>query len=862
MVKDIQVTKDNRKNVFSLPEIAAWSENRKVSLPTIQRGFVWKPFQIENLWDSILRGYPLGAFVMTSNENQPLELLDGQQRSTAISLGFGNDTFRHSLVNYRVFIDLEKPDLNDSRKFIVRVITRSHPWGYSRQNNTATLSAEAIRNAMQHYDEDADPLTSDLEKFFPADAKFPVPLSFFINAASSNENIVGIYTKLSKWQHWDKIRSKWAENQNLSEEVQYKSVLEKLEVVFRAVKRAYEIQKIPALYLDLDEFAEDNTVPNDEAADEIETMFVRLNAGGTPLTGEELNYSILKAHISSDAQEKIEEACKSLFRPARFITIAYRLFQHEDKDSTKSDALTMRIQAKQFQRTIVKEKKAKEFQDFLLRIIEDKNYSGKTLLEYVLEVLRYESNQTYALPYLLYSKLSDVAPELMFLLLYRIKNKKDTFTADTREHRRMLGLVTLLLWFGRGTNLRDHSKVLLNIWPSAETESSSVFWGSKTIQRAQINDVLLPFPYLSGEQGIKSILNYNVTENLDIIQKFGASRNYIHFIARAFHNKDLLLYVQRHFLEQFFKTGQYHLEDTNLPFDWDHISANNLVRNKQRIQQAVKNCYQTIGNFRAWPFALNRMDSDNTPARKFRPFDKAYYGEPRLSHERIKWEKFANKNKHLVEDINKLNEKLLEWSFCGDGWAKCDDSKLAEKWRPIVGLIRARNVAILEEWYDKLMIDELLPVNKVSIDNLRKGKWSDVAAKGAVIDLTEFNVENETNWLSAKIDTAKGKVYFYLYYEKSENPANLLKKGGVKFGIYDMQGDVIKEVTNSENSYLDKSWIQQSFTLISHDESSYCDLVSQIRIWLQELDFPNEIQSALSEAFDKSISSKFNIKKV
>ena len=36
------------KIAFSLKEIAEWDEKKKVSLPTVQRGFVWKANQIEN----------------------------------------------------------------------------------------------------------------------------------------------------------------------------------------------------------------------------------------------------------------------------------------------------------------------------------------------------------------------------------------------------------------------------------------------------------------------------------------------------------------------------------------------------------------------------------------------------------------------------------------------------------------------------------------------------------------------------------------------------------------------------------------------------------------------------------------------
>ena len=36
-----------------------------VALPMIQRGSVWKPLQIINLWDSILRGMPLGSLLVS-----------------------------------------------------------------------------------------------------------------------------------------------------------------------------------------------------------------------------------------------------------------------------------------------------------------------------------------------------------------------------------------------------------------------------------------------------------------------------------------------------------------------------------------------------------------------------------------------------------------------------------------------------------------------------------------------------------------------------------------------------------------------------------------------------------------------------
>lgn len=158
---------------------------------------MWKPSQIENLWDSLLRGYPVGAFVLSHKINtDTFEMLDGQQRATAICLGFGKDTFRDSQDKIKVFIDLEKPNTDDNRKYIFRVITRSHPWGYQKTDNTKALTSDNIRKAMNLYDVD-DYLEAMLEQFYPFDASLPVPFSIIIKSVLQKETIDQLLTFLN-----------------------------------------------------------------------------------------------------------------------------------------------------------------------------------------------------------------------------------------------------------------------------------------------------------------------------------------------------------------------------------------------------------------------------------------------------------------------------------------------------------------------------------------------------------------------------------------------------------------------------------------------------------------------------------------
>ena len=82
----------------------------QIFLPSIQRGFVWGPSKIVNLWDSLLRGMPIGSMLINglrkrekvfsstniqgqilSLKKDALGLLDGQQRTLAMLLGWPSE---------------------------------------------------------------------------------------------------------------------------------------------------------------------------------------------------------------------------------------------------------------------------------------------------------------------------------------------------------------------------------------------------------------------------------------------------------------------------------------------------------------------------------------------------------------------------------------------------------------------------------------------------------------------------------------------------------------------------------------------------------------------------------------------------
>lgn len=123
------------KDFFTPQEIADWqlhNDKSQVELPSIQRGFVWKSKQVEDLWDSLLRGFPIGSFLF-SKSGDKLYLMDGQQRSTSIFLGHFNpynqiDATKAWSIRGELpvlWIDIKPEILSNSSKYLFRLTIRS-----------------------------------------------------------------------------------------------------------------------------------------------------------------------------------------------------------------------------------------------------------------------------------------------------------------------------------------------------------------------------------------------------------------------------------------------------------------------------------------------------------------------------------------------------------------------------------------------------------------------------------------------------------------------------------------------------------------------------------------------------------------
>lgn len=274
-------------------------------LPPIQRNSVWNVAQIERLWDSILRGYPIGSFLVSPRHkgsatrdfykgeqiksiSEGFFLLDGQQRTRGLLLGFKSNE------NARLWIDL-KPNLKfdniefNDRKFLLRVLTNYQPWGMRNQNPAEKLyeyqkykAREELKVEHIHYDYeiviDNGENREQSEIFsWPVEATLPVPLDELINLCGGT---TGIFTK-PEWESVCKlIPSRYFSESNVSIEPteHYYAIITAIEKLIDKTNDEIKTRTVVLLFQN-----ENKSEQVENVQDDMEVLFRRINAGGTTM---------------------------------------------------------------------------------------------------------------------------------------------------------------------------------------------------------------------------------------------------------------------------------------------------------------------------------------------------------------------------------------------------------------------------------------------------------------------------------------------------------------------------------------------------------------------------------------------------
>jgi hypothetical protein len=641
---------------YLISEVANWLvPESEVQLPVVQRGFVWKVSQIERLWDSLFRGYPIGA-MMLSREGQNLMLLDGQQRATSIALGFYNPwkEEKNQIGNVNnlpvVWIDVNPRKKTDTQKYVFRVVTRSHPWGYQIQHNENILSVPARRDASaQYYELFGQSVYTNYTKLLPTqrlpyDATCPIPLCLLLETAYNGHDTGWLIDKCKEYIPNEYRTLGMVEDEN------YYSMLETTDLlpIIKTVKEKVLPMKIPAIVLPEELLLDKSDTSPDES-----TLFVRLNSQGTKIEGEELMYSMFKA-ACPEVKKLVDCLGMNIIPPSRVITLTSRLI-------LSSENFVSGLSLAQFRKYVQDE----SFINKIRELIGDEiNSPIKHKIECAIWILKYSN-----VPDVVVKKYIRESPNGFMLLLHWLL-ENDGVQIDETKRKEICSRLYRNHWFGN-----DFDFYVRENWNNV---SEPDFWSDKYFVN---NDWIRQYPLISPELLLNFLeqraqspsenhdISPNAPECSDIWQIWEASlprpdnltdEQYQDRILGAWRNflwkllstrdKSLILLAQRDYINRTFTDFNQleDLEDTNTPWDWDHIYPNSWVYGQWYIDPRTRAWENRIGNFRAMSLTDNRSENCyKSPAERFDAPNTDYF----ICENDLKyWSLLDEAHKYIKED--------------------------------------------------------------------------------------------------------------------------------------------------------------------------------------------------------------------
>jgi hypothetical protein len=642
-------------------------------------------------------------------------LLDGQQRSTAIATGF-LDPWRNPKqadAEFALWVDLEPLQNSVQSEYVFRLLTRSHPWGYQRQNPEQRLSTSARRQAMQEYETSAlgsghenlafRPGHLPLAHAWPYDANAPVPLLLILDAlrrlpsqsdsmvweAVLHDLIEALNTKMDWIQSGLQRTGRRFETgilvrKLLSAPNDYMTRL--LKGLRRLLDTSDEGFRIPAQWLPREHIGGiPSGVQVADHEDPVLTLFVRINTAGVQPNGEELAYSILKT-IMPECRDGIEALSRNFMPPPRMVLLLSTLtlaVYSSAKDSHTPPAFP---DVTRFRRLVQGLDPAyRTFRDDLRAMLQ--NGEAEAIVKAAYRLLVVDPNKpnerSFRLLPLQAARIAQNNEQAFLLLFSWINSRKDREEAwlglDEEAHRRILGSMCALSWFyaSETNTLTNRRRVLARLWKrKAELHKPGILAELTEPDGQDIGPILLlPSPKILSRAIAHCVTGHGfktydsklwqewdmwnkLQTRLDDIEdaknwykkhlkkqiidgiteteaRITERREYAWsaFIRRTISNSELLLFAQRIWLSKWYRefdpTNPIQLQDTEQPWDIDHVHPQNFVQGRQNIPGLISQWHATVGNLRAWPSEINRSQHDLYPEKKISdPNDqeKKHYG--------------------------------------------------------------------------------------------------------------------------------------------------------------------------------------------------------------------------------------------
>lgn len=571
---------------FTLRQIASWGiNNTDVELPGLQRGLVWSPKQVELLWDSIFRNFPIGGFVLSENYDGKYYLMDGQQRFNSIQTGFIEPDNNSESV---LWIDIKyKKTNNTTRTYLIKATTKIHPWGFNNDDVSSVLKTNEKRDALTEFNMDGKNIFKDkitLMETYPVKAELPIPLAYLLNAPLDSDSTFSNYIlkKLEKLSPVWKKKIEWENKQ-----IEIKQDLEKQ--YYPIIKKLLIDDSYTVPFSLLPSAAIENETQTLTEQTNLEVLFTRLNTGGTPISRGDLQYSAIKAYWGDEFKTKIDMLAKDRMSPQTLALLLIRL------------ALTMRSPNSE---KFVNTPTIRQIRDFA-KEPETKKYIEDFIFKNSDSIIKKVDNALSELPQYLIMKIIYERADLYLLFMYLVFENIDI------QKYKIINLLLLLYWFSKDANccnacintiyktineqkigqdfesdFNSLRKVVLNLL--REEKTKYVF--SPTELKQYFKPETLEYPKIETQIEIfwQEISDFRRTDTMLI-----------------FAEKEFLIEHYPNYIPASIKDW----DKTNRPWDYDHIIPQvwSAYRSKGEPYKAIVDYWLwRTGNFAAIPFEINR----------------------------------------------------------------------------------------------------------------------------------------------------------------------------------------------------------------------------------------------------------------
>jgi uncharacterized protein YktA (UPF0223 family) len=621
-----------------------------VQLPPLQRGDVWKVAQVERLWDSVLRGFPIGSFLLTPFEagkpsrsiDSPKQkladrngwfLLDGQQRTRALILGF-----HPKKQTARLWIDMA-PQTGSmlDRAFLLRLCTEQHPWGMQQNDPDRKIEDDALREARKQLQEVLPEKAEEvkLHNDYGLLPEYTWPVRSTVPFADLVERVFQ-YGNDAKWD--DLLPKRKLDNLG---KYQKSSEQRILSAISNMLKR-----KVVLLELDpaADPMPDLQDSEHFDTPDAMETLFERVNSGGTRLEGEEMMFSLLKAKWS-DAYTLVQTIVDHnkagfLLPPTGIVLSATRLARAQLTQSGNrgEDDDVAKPKVRQFrrwiaERAVVDGKNDGPFLVQMKRFLKKQEESDEPRFVRIvlnfLKVAGYREGGDIGLPRPLFLALDRYAIDVVLRWIdMRCESPNFSDALDDSRLPILRFLIhSLLAWIHPEKASRRAFKVLsheeIDRFPDLKIYES-------LIKEEEGPAVALKIPYPRDME--KRVISPPDRGGFSSYQELFSEKPHGEFVRQFWTQRVMLLWFQRAHLERLFPGYDPLKMKSGSPFDYDHILPSSHLFRQGKNSTFEENidaeesrrfldhrCFyrDSIGNYRIWPGWANRSDQATAPDKKF-----------------------------------------------------------------------------------------------------------------------------------------------------------------------------------------------------------------------------------------------------